>query len=996
MAKRSLPRTKSRPVARRRRLIVEHLGERRVLASITGAVFDDANFSFRQDDGEANVPSRLIYIDSNANAKLDVGEQFVVAEPDGTFEFGDLADGTYHLRLFNGTDSQQQTAPVEATVVGETISISGSQFLLSDGPIVLGQSSLAFGNLESGQSQDVPIASALTKMQALPDGTLLVIGSDGNGETAWVVDPDDQSVTPVDAADEAVTWSDVAIDGEGRGLLVGETGSVATLFSVDATSPATGIQIEATATNLPIGAQVIAADNGPRSVIASTVGNGLELSLWSNAEATTITTEPVEVSGGLELLAYDDAAGLVALRTISGGVSVHDVNQDFATLHALPDVDGPVAIDGSRDLLVTVSPVDAMLRLIDIRNGGLIADLALDTSIIGQVSALAIGDRADAIVMLGAAGVTEVALNKASSKTVQVNGDQNIDSVLFGVSLADQNNAPDYESFPVLSTMEDTRLIEVAPTALNGAIDLENDEFVLIQESNAANGEAVLSLRGDVDYTPNDNFSGIDRVMVRLHDGRSLSDPIALPIQVIGTPDPPIDIDVSDDPIPENIRPRRPVADIEVIDVDLDHNHVITLNDGRFEVINGEIVFVRGHIDFEGEPFIILDIDIHDEEAGETIYRTATFRVQDENDPVTAITPNNGSIGENEFGGSIVTLTVEDQDAWQTHEFAVDDDRFFVEGNELKLKPDQSIDYELEQQVIVNVTANDGHGSSLTKPVTVFVLDIDENPHSLDLTDHAVVELTPGASAGHVIINDAPPNARFEITVDDPRFEVDGDQLKLLEDQFVERAEQEEIELTIAATDTDGELQSIEETFIITVFENAAPYHNDSNPYDVERSGDVTAVDALVIINFLNSFGPGPVGRAAPTHYYDVNADGMVTALDALLVLNEINRANNTGTVGSEQQQRSKYESTPSKPQSEIQAAPEEASSNDESETDPVVASNREELFSNWAGKSSTRSAGSALPSAAPLASDLQDDDDDNDGISPSVDETIDLLSSDQ
>ncbi len=82
--------------------------------------------------------------------------------------------------------------------------------------------------------------------------------------------------------------------------------------------------------------------------------------------------------------------------------------------------------------------------------------------------------------------------------------------------------------------------------------------------------------------------------------------------------------------------------------------------------------------------------------------------------------------------------------------------------------------------------------------------------------------------------------------------------------------------------------------------ENDAPYHNHENPYDVDHSGKVSALDALAIINYLNVYGPGPVGPTDIGYCYDVNADAMVTALDALLVLNELNRIDaGGGTVGS-------------------------------------------------------------------------------------------------
>jgi hypothetical protein len=66
------------------------------------------------------------------------------------------------------------------------------------------------------------------------------------------------------------------------------------------------------------------------------------------------------------------------------------------------------------------------------------------------------------------------------------------------------------------------------------------------------------------------------------------------------------------------------------------------------------------------------------------------------------------------------------------------------------------------------------------------------------------------------------------------------------------------------------------------------------DPADVDASGQVTPLDALLIINAMNSnSGPFIVPADAisgPTsNYYDVNGDGLVSPLDALLVLNELN-----------------------------------------------------------------------------------------------------------
>ena len=69
-------------------------------------------------------------------------------------------------------------------------------------------------------------------------------------------------------------------------------------------------------------------------------------------------------------------------------------------------------------------------------------------------------------------------------------------------------------------------------------------------------------------------------------------------------------------------------------------------------------------------------------------------------------------------------------------------------------------------------------------------------------------------------------------------------------------------------------------------------WHNSLAPCDVNGGADVTPLDALVLINYLNT-QPGsalPARQAATPPYYDVNDDQLCTALDVLLVINYLNR----------------------------------------------------------------------------------------------------------
>jgi hypothetical protein len=64
-------------------------------------------------------------------------------------------------------------------------------------------------------------------------------------------------------------------------------------------------------------------------------------------------------------------------------------------------------------------------------------------------------------------------------------------------------------------------------------------------------------------------------------------------------------------------------------------------------------------------------------------------------------------------------------------------------------------------------------------------------------------------------------------------------------------------------------------------------------PEDVDASGDVVPLDALLIVNDLNNRGArqlsDPTEGDSPPPYYDVSGDGWITSLDALRVVNWLN-----------------------------------------------------------------------------------------------------------
>lgn len=75
---------------------------------------------------------------------------------------------------------------------------------------------------------------------------------------------------------------------------------------------------------------------------------------------------------------------------------------------------------------------------------------------------------------------------------------------------------------------------------------------------------------------------------------------------------------------------------------------------------------------------------------------------------------------------------------------------------------------------------------------------------------------------------------------------------------------------------------------VVNVVDSDGPGHNGNLPHDTNADGRVTAMDALLVINYLNVTGGGPVPSASAP-YLDVSADGQITPMDALLVINRLN-----------------------------------------------------------------------------------------------------------
>ncbi|KKM70339.1 hypothetical protein LCGC14_1441740, partial [marine sediment metagenome] len=201
---------------------------------------------------------------------------------------------------------------------------------------------------------------------------------------------------------------------------------------------------------------------------------------------------------------------------------------------------------------------------------------------------------------------------------------------------------------------------------------------------------------------------------------------------------------------------------------------------------------------------------------------TTNITVSIPNRAPTDITLLSNTVDENASGAQIGQLSASDPDDSDTHTFSVSDARFEVLVNTLKLKSAQSLDYENEISVTLDVTATDTGGLSVTKAFTVIVTDVNEAPTNITLSNDQVDENDFGAEIGQLTVNDPDDGDTYTFSVSDTRFEVLVNTLKLKSAQGLDYETDPPVEFEVTATDS-GSLPFTETFNVIVVNVNEAP-----------------------------------------------------------------------------------------------------------------------------------------------------------------------------
>ncbi len=290
-------------------------------------------------------------------------------------------------------------------------------------------------------------------------------------------------------------------------------------------------------------------------------------------------------------------------------------------------------------------------------------------------------------------------------------------------------------------------------------------------------------------------------IAARDAEGLEFSD--SFTIHVTNVNEPPTNITLSSNSVAENASGAN-VGVLTVSDVDTSDSQTLVVSDSRFEIVGNQLKLKSGQsFDFETEPSVSIDVTTRDA-GGLEFANSFTIHVTNVNEAPTSITLSADSVAENASGAIVGVLTVTDADPGDSHTFVVSDSRFEIVDHQLKLKSGQSVNFESEPNVILDVTARDTGGLEIINPITIRVTDVNDAPTSISLSANTVAENASGANAGILAAADVDADDSHTFVVSDSRFEIVGNQLKLKSGQSLDFETEPSVELQITARDAGG------------------------------------------------------------------------------------------------------------------------------------------------------------------------------------------------
>lgn len=220
-------------------------------------------------------------------------------------------------------------------------------------------------------------------------------------------------------------------------------------------------------------------------------------------------------------------------------------------------------------------------------------------------------------------------------------------------------------------------------------------------------------------------------------------------------------------------------------------------------------------------------------------------------------------------------------------------------SGELSVAKAGVLDFERSRSESVSVIASDTGNPSLSSQrlIRIDVLNVNEPPSSITVEKSLVPTNITGLDLGRILVEDPDGPTTYAFTSLDPRFDVVAGKLVFKSQEYFKPTDPIFTSVPLLANDISGG-SFLRMSVVLERIPNNAPWQNTPLRWDVDRSGTITPLDVLLLIDAINAnpIGNLPSPRSGDTlglPDVDVDGDGRLTPLD---VLDTINRLNGTGT----------------------------------------------------------------------------------------------------
>ena len=257
--------------------------------------------------------------------------------------------------------------------------------------------------------------------------------------------------------------------------------------------------------------------------------------------------------------------------------------------------------------------------------------------------------------------------------------------------------------------------------------DDNNHTYSISDDRFEIDGEGQLRLKKDafLDY---EQDSHID-IQITATDSEGGSVTRQFTIEVGNVNEAPTDMTLSEESIivdASGVPNNQVVGQVSTIDPDKQDAHTYEVNDIRFEVNEaGELVVKEGVVlDVTLEPSIDIEI-IATDEGGLSVTKIFTLTLSDA--PLEALEMQLDStlVSEHAEGEAVGQISINGKNDVAGYQFTLNDARFMIDDKGLlRLKENESLDFEQESLVDIAVTVSDTYGRSLTQDYSIQVANI--------------------------------------------------------------------------------------------------------------------------------------------------------------------------------------------------------------------------------------------------------------------------------